>query len=278
MSLVHLNLESQALGTNTELSIILPKCPETEDPKKFYASGKKYKVLWLLHGTYGDHTDWIRRSMIETHVRKKDVIVVCPSALNTNYSNWPAFATGFNMYDFFFDELMPFVYNWLPASDKREDNFIAGLSMGGSGACLFGFNHPEKFGGIACLSSCPKDLNESKKENSRFWPRARKSMINYENEEEFLNGYENTMQLLRKLVKDGVELPKLFFGCGEEDELLWEDFKKFREVAQNELKLDAMWHTLPGYRHEWPYWDIAIREAIKYFGIIPIDVKDTSFR
>ncbi len=67
----------------------------------------------------------------ERRAPAKRLIVVCPNGMNTNYGNWPTYGLGYNMYDFLFDELMPLVYGWYPASDEREDNFIAGLSMDG---------------------------------------------------------------------------------------------------------------------------------------------------
>ena len=144
MALVQMNFESRYLNNNHEISIILPDMPRDKTPAEFYGSGRKYKVLWLLHGTFGDHSDWIRKSNIELYACEKDLIVVMPSGLNANYANWEHFSIGYNMYDYLTEELMPLIYNWFPASDKREDNFIAGLSMGGSGTLVYALNHPEK--------------------------------------------------------------------------------------------------------------------------------------
>ena len=152
MSLVTFNFESQYLGNNHTVGIILPDKPRSQTPAEFYGNGKKYKVLWLLHGTFGDYSDWLRKSMIELYACENDLIVVMPSALNSNYANWPSFGTGFNMYDYIFEELMPLVYNWFPASDKREDNYIAGLSMGGTGASKYAINFPQYFAGAIILS------------------------------------------------------------------------------------------------------------------------------
>ncbi len=131
MAYMQLNFSSQYLGGSHPVSVILPERPNGMSAKEFYSSGKKYKVLWLLHGSYDDHTAWVRKSNIEVYACEKDLIVVMPNALNSNYANWPQFGLGYNMYDYLFEELMPLVYNWLPASPKREDNYIAGLSMGG---------------------------------------------------------------------------------------------------------------------------------------------------
>ena len=161
MALVRMNFFSKYLNSNHEIGIILPDMPFTGEPKEFYTAGKKYKVLWLLHGTFGDYSDWIRKSMIELYAAEKDLIVVMPSALNTVYENWPDTMLGINMWDYFFDELMPMVYSWFPASDKKEDNYIAGLSMGGRGTMKYVCAHPEKFAAAAILSSAPYTSSSS---------------------------------------------------------------------------------------------------------------------
>lgn len=72
MALVNFNMNSKYLGGNTEVTIILPDRPWGDEPEKFYRSGRKYKVLWLLHGTFGDHTDWLRKSNIELYATEKE--------------------------------------------------------------------------------------------------------------------------------------------------------------------------------------------------------------
>lgn len=65
MSVLTYHFESQYLKGNQEVTVILPDKPGNLSPAQFYQSGKRYKVLWLLHGTFGDATDWLRRTNIE---------------------------------------------------------------------------------------------------------------------------------------------------------------------------------------------------------------------
>ena len=51
MALVQMNFESEYLQSNHEISVILPDKPRSLTPAQFYGSGKKYPVVWLLHGT-----------------------------------------------------------------------------------------------------------------------------------------------------------------------------------------------------------------------------------
>ncbi|MBQ6678953.1 MAG: hypothetical protein IJM76_02930 [Lachnospiraceae bacterium] len=266
MALVTINFESQYLGNNHNVGIILPDRPRQLPAAEYYASGKKYPVLWLLHGTLGDYSDWLRKSMIELYASERDVIVVMPSALNSNYANWPEFLTGYNFYDYFFEELMPLVYNWFPASDKREDNFVAGLSMGGRGTCVLALNRPDRFGAMSALSGFPRDFHELKEEGGPMWERMKKSAVNFKDEAEFLDSYQNTWKVLADAVKNGVDLPRLQFGCGEDDGL-YPAFLHFKERAEKELQLDADFFSIPGYKHEWRFWDIGIQKAMDFFGL-----------
>lgn len=213
MALFTINFQSSCLSGNTTVNIIMPDKPWGKEAGEFYGSGKKYKVLWLLHGTYGDHTDWIRKSNIELYACEKDLIVVMPNGMNANYANWPHFSLGYKMYDFLFDELMPLVYNWLPASDKREDNFVAGLSMGGRGTMVYAFSHPEKFAAAAVLSASAYDYSELDKadENSGMHARMKKSIKNYDSFADFLAGPENVWARVTEKAKTG-ELPRLYFA------------------------------------------------------------------
>ena len=68
---MHLNFNSSCLSGNTDVNIILPDLPRGVDPKEFYAKGKKYPVLWLLHGTFGDYTEWVRKTNIELYAAEK---------------------------------------------------------------------------------------------------------------------------------------------------------------------------------------------------------------
>lgn len=51
------------------------------------------------------------------------------------------------------EELPAFTRRLFPLSSRREDTFIAGLSMGGYGALNAGLTYPETFGKVAALSA-----------------------------------------------------------------------------------------------------------------------------
>ncbi len=270
MSLLTYTFESQYLNGNTQVSVVLPDKPRGISPEAFYRSGKRYKVLWLLHGTCGDNSDWIRRTNIELYAAEKNLAVVMPSALNSNYSNWEDTMLGYHMYDYLTEELMPLIYGWFPVSDRREDNFIAGLSMGGRGTIKYAVNHPQRFAAAAVLSAAPVDLSRMRRGDPNLLldldnPRTVTTMKNAGGFDAFVHSNENVWAILDEKARTG-ELPRLMFACGEEDTVLYGLFLDFQRHAR-EIGLDAHWYSLPSYRHEWRFWDLGIQEALRFFGL-----------
>lgn len=286
MALVQMNFESKYLGNNHEITVILPDMPRNVTPAEFYGSGKKYKVLFLLHGTFGDHSDWVRKSNIELYACEKDLIVVMPSAMNSAYENWPNFTTGYQMWDYLTEELMPLIYHWFPASDKREDNFVAGLSMGGRGTMKLAIGHPEKFAAAAILSSCPQNLHENplvkelegadmnaiyakiqsvQAEGGKALAQMRtlNDIARCGGVEGYLASNENTWDHIRPLAGSG-KLPRLYFAMGTEDGG-YAGYLRFQEYAR-EIGLDATFEEGPG-RHEWRVWERFIQRALTFFGL-----------
>ena len=265
MALLNFNFESYYLQGNTNVSIVLPDRPRDQDPGSYYRDGKKYQVIWLLHGTYGDNTDWMRKSMVELYAREKNLILVMPAALNSNYSNWPKFSLGFDMYNFLIEELMPIVYNWFPAaSDKREDNYIAGLSMGGRGALVYGLNAPEKFAAVACLSAAPFDIEHIDEEKDDYKAKRMEVIVeNAGNMDSYLASRDNSWRLCKELA-GSPKLPRFYFACGKDDHLYggWQKFRAFCEEAG----FKATFEDFDGYKHEWRFWDLTIQRAIEFFG------------
>jgi putative tributyrin esterase len=157
------------------------------------------------------------------------------------------------------------IYNWLPASDKREDNYIAGLSMGGRGTCVYAFSKPEKFAGAAVLSASPYDFSDIMNAKEGMLSRMKKSVNNYESLEAFMAGPENAWNRLTEKVGKGV-LPELYFSTGGNDGVL-KGLEPFMEYAKK-IGLEATFEIIPGYSHEWRFWDLAIENTLNHFGIV----------
>lgn len=263
MALLHLNFTSKYLFGAADVNIILPDLPYGKEPKDYYGSDEKFKVLWLLHGTYDDGSCWLRKANTELYASEKRIAVVMFSAGNTNYADWKNFGLGYNVFSFLTEELMPMVYGWLPVSDRREDNFIAGLSMGGRGTCIYAFAHPEKFAGAYCMSSAPNVLKEPDPANM-FAAREYALINNFGGMDGYKASPLNIWDRADELVKNNADLPKMYFACGDKDPIAYENFKAFRAHAK-EIGFPADFFEIPGYSHEWRFWDLCLQDALERF-------------
>ena len=134
-----MNFKSDSLNRNTTVSVILPEKPR-----------ESFKTLYLLHGLSDDHRAWLIRSGIVRYARKYDVAVVMPDAARSWYADT---ATGEKYFTLITEELPTLCRGYFAGmSARREDNFIAGLSMGGYGALKAALTYPERYAGCASLS------------------------------------------------------------------------------------------------------------------------------
>lgn len=276
MAFLQLSFASQYLAGENRVSVILPDIPDGAEPAEFFEKNRAFRVLWLLHGTGGNETDWVRKTNIELYAAEKGIAVVMPNALNSGYVNWKHFGLGFHMYDYFFKELMPLVYNWLPVSKKREDNFIAGLSMGGRGCTIYALSHPEKFAAAGVLSSVPRDpadksprmidINTVIPAHLRdFRPTTRQEyeIENVGGEEGFKNSLSNTWDRLDEAEKYGTDLPKFYFAMGTKDDSYGE-YKLFKKHCR-EKGYEGFVFEEDDYAHEWRFWDKYIERFLDLY-------------
>lgn len=281
MALLTIEMKSTKLGCPETVKVLLPEFLEAEKR----GAGEKMKVLWLLHGATAGPNDWLLETNLARYVKDRNLMVVLPSALNSDYSNYNVFANGFNFRDFFLEELMPMMYSWFPASRKREDNYIAGYSMGGTGAMQFGFLNPELFGGIGIFSSAPRDvdaLRPVRDMKSEVWriegrdgnrfpgvypPGYNNKEINmigkYPTVGDFLDSPENTWDRFLDAVKGG-NLPPILVSVGSEDRCL-RRVERFKTLAGEVGAENITFDVIDGYAHEIAVWDIAIQRFLDFF-------------
>ncbi len=246
MAVMDVTMYSDALGFNTHLRIIFP-----QDIKK----DEKLRVLYLLHGYMGDYTDWSRFTSIERYNWDKRFVIVMPSINNSYYTDAKC---GLFFFRFVAQELPDFIKSFLPVSQKREDTFVAGLSMGGYGALKIALTYPDKYAKAASLSGALDidDIQTYAKGTPREpWFKAI-----------FGEGSaRDTKNDLNHLVKIAIEkketLPDLFIGCGTED-FLYQinlNFKAF--LDQN--KVTYTYHESKG-DHSWAFWDEYIQKVLAW--------------
>jgi S-formylglutathione hydrolase FrmB len=138
--LTQLTLSTPALKAPTGVRILLPAG---------YGQGtSRYPVLYLLHGAFGNDTDWTTVGDAEAITTDLPLIVVMPDGGQGGwYTDWLNRGAGGppEWETFHIRELIPWIddhYRTIAAPGERA---IAGLSMGGFGALSYAGRHPDLF-------------------------------------------------------------------------------------------------------------------------------------
>jgi len=159
-------------GTLTEESYfsqttgVTRKCYVYTPPE--YNPESTYPVMYLLHGIGGIHTEWLDGrpneilSKLINSGGAKPMIVVMPNARAMKNDSIPSdpfseesVAAFHNFINDLRDDLIPFINENYPVSNKRGGRAIAGLSMGGMESLHIGVSMPETFGYIGAFSAAP---------------------------------------------------------------------------------------------------------------------------
>ncbi len=263
MPLIHCNFFSQSLQLSTSMDVILPLRPWK--PQSSAQEGK-HPTLYLLHGLSDDHTIWQRRTSIERYVENHDLAVVMPAVHRSFYTDMKA---GPRFWTFISEEL-PFVAQSLfPLSTAREDNFVAGLSMGGYGAFKLALSCPERYAAAASFSGLT-DITLMYKDREHSFVDEIKGVFG--SLDEARNSPNDLFWLARKLASPRHQgpRPRLYQWCGQQD-FLYASNVKFHKHAER-LGLDLTYAEGPG-DHTWKYWDEQIQIFLEMIEPAPLEEK-----
>lgn len=256
MALLECRYKSEVLDMEQPFYVILPQISMSDSESR----NRKFPVLYLLHGLSDDHTAWVRKTGIERYAAQYGLAVVMP---NVNRSFYTDMKYGLNYYTYITREIPHIVRSYFPISDKREDNFIAGLSMGGYGAFMIALRNPGMFSAAASLSGALDLTVLLDSSDERIAPMAERIALMTEmlfgSPDEFINSDYNLVRLLSKINREN--LPRLFQCCGTEDYIypLNESFR----AAASRFGIDLTYEEGPG-EHEWGYWDTNIQRVLRW--------------
>jgi len=120
-------------------------------PTDYAKSGRRYPVLYLLHGGGQDHTAFASRTWFAAQA-SRGMIIVTPNAGESWYVNSVVDPKA-KYEDFVVKDLVEFVDSRYRTVPSREGRAVAGVSMGAWGAMLLGLKHPQIFGAIGAFSA-----------------------------------------------------------------------------------------------------------------------------
>lgn len=261
MAFIQCDFYSETLGFGTSMNVILPGDSATEQRK--FNNGEKinYSTLYLLHGLSGDHSIWARRSSIDRYVRDLNIAIVMPDAGRSFYTDMKH---GYDYYTFISQELPAIAESFFPLSPKREDRFIAGLSMGGYGALKIALANPETFSAAASLSGAVDIQSIANNFMAEGSDKNEKEFYNiFGDLDQFTGGPNDLFSLATECAKKQLK-PKIYLSCGTED-FLYEDNLKFKSHLAG-LPFDFTYRECPG-EHHWDFWDAEIQSVINWLNL-----------
>lgn len=239
------------------MTVILPQRTSGQIGMGGQSGSGKHPTLYLLHGLSDDDTIWTRRTSIERYVAELGLAVVMPNVHKSFYTDMEY---GDRYWTFLSEELPAAARSFFPLSDKREDNFAAGLSMGGYGAFKWALRHPERFAAAASLSGALDIEQRAIKEAATPMGGLFKLIFG----DRSIRGTEDDLfWLLERNAKAEGPKPALFQSCGTED-FLYEDNRSFREQSLSVGYPAHVYEEHPG-SHTWEYWDEHIQRALRFF-------------
>ena len=261
MPRIQVDYYSFALHMNTHSTVILP-----QSGKDFLSGGTRYNadgkipVLWLLHGMGDDCTGWQRYTNIERYALARGIAVVMPSVLSQSfYSNM---IKGLPYFDYIAYEVPELFREMFPQfSSAREDNLIAGMSMGGYGALKFGLSFPERYAAIGCFSggnliefeSWLPPEGEAPAFLTPFYGVARNAF----GTEKMIDakGSDNDVNyLFDQAVASKCTLPDIKMYCGTEDFILPFSDSMAERISAKIAAPHFTYQKGPGMHH-WDFWD-----------------------
>lgn len=210
-----------------------------------------YPVVYLLNGHGGDHTSWGSFSNLDSLATAYQVILVCPSGLNSWYFDSPI-NPKMKMESYIVDDLVPWVDKNFSTRRDRSQRAITGLSMGGHGALWIAIRHSDIFGNAGSTSG---GVNFTK------WP------DNWDLDK-VLGKYSthamnwNTHTVMSQLPNLTPGQLNIIFDCGTED--FFFKVNKTLDKALKERKIDHVFKKSHGI-HNTAYWKKSILPQLDFF-------------
>lgn len=249
------DVKCRSLQRRTSISVILPSdnlhfLQDTEE-----IVPQPYKTLYLLHGLYGSDDIFLANTSIQKFAEDHGIAIVIPCGENSFYvDNEKAHAY---YGEYVGQELLDITRNIFPLSDKREDTFIAGFSMGGYGAIRNGLKYFQNFSKIGMISAAlitDEIVDYSDSSN------VLRSKDFYESVFGNLSDVKNSDKDPKYLIENCPDVPDIYMACGVDD-FLFEKNADFYDFLKSK-SIDATFVEAPG-EHTWEFCDKYIKEFIE---------------
>ena len=235
-------------------------------PTGFEKSEKKYPVVYLLHGLYGNYSNWDKSGGMKLVADELissgeacEMVIVMPNAGDSdvrNYQNGYFNVEDWPYEDFFYQEFLPEVEKKYRIIGDKEHRAIMGLSMGGGGSVVYSQRHPEMFSSCyamsAWLDNKMGEVGGKNAKKDKLYIVA-KSVSDNSAVDFVEKADEETVKKLRTV--------KWFIDCGDDDFLMDLSVLLYQNMRAKKIKAEL---RIRNGVHNWEYWHTALRAALPF--------------
>lgn len=246
MAIISMDFYSRELKTSTLINVVVPDATRIED-----IPVSKRKCLYFLHGLSDDGSAPLRLSKIELYAQETGIVVVMPSAGRSMYCDG---INGQNYFTHIAEEIPEYMELVFGLSRAREQNYIAGISMGGMGAARIALTYPERFtavglfSGLLDISMLMPFITDAEREEFPFLMGAAQDMDT------------SPLNPINLLDANRHEDLQIIVRSGTQDDLYAMSIEFFEKAESLGLNVTGIFGD---GGHDWRAWDICLDDFIK---------------
>lgn len=240
---------STSLGSDVNYAVSLPASYNKDN-------SQRYPIVIFLHGLFNDEKDWQDRGIqakldeLRSTGKVGEYIIAIPYGANSFYLNSK---NGLLYEDAIVKDFIPFIDKTYRTNPKNR--MIAGISMGGYGALMIAFKHPEMFVGVAAhcaalFEELPKAPTSPKDSRGRYrYELATELYGKPPNLEHF---QQNNPLYLAKANAQKIKQLKIYFDIGQQDRYGFETANKLLDDILTKANIKHDFHFVEG-EHGWSF-------------------------
>ena len=251
------SIQSEKLNAEIKYNVYLPAG---------YNPEQAYPVIYLLHGLYGDYTNWVETGGMKAVADElvatgelRPAVIIMPNAggpdVNAyqngyfNVKDWP-------YEDFFFQELLPAAESKYNCGGSKGQRAIMGLSMGGGGTIVYAQRHPDMFSSAYGMSAW-LDSNRARVQD----PAQKESKFYLTNESVCDHSALNFMDQADEVTIGRLKTVKWFLDCGDDDSLMMLSVNLYTKMRSAGVPCEL---RVRNGAHTWEYWHTALRLSFPF--------------
>lgn len=272
MALIETTFRSYTLKRSVTFSALIPADRDFKTGEETRFQRGKFRTLYLLHGYSGDHHDFMNLTDISQLSDSLGLAIIFPDGENSFYLEDSELGTSHSAY--IGKELVELTRIIFPLSERREDTFIGGISMGAYGAVINGLRYTEIFSRIISMSGAFIELEiADRKETFSDGISNRMFQQRIFGEPSALRQSDKDPRfLIEQLLNKGRSVPQMYQVCGLDDFLIGvnrtlHEFLMSRGVNHVYCEDSGV--------HDWDFWRKHLEKSLEWLMEHELDETDT---